>query len=163
MHGMPPPALRTATRFHSAAAKPAHRNRPSTETNVRRQGVTYSLHHIGIPTEQRLAGERYARAVGMYTTDDPTGPLPIQWHRFEPDSPLHPLVRSQPHVAYKVSDLAAAIDGHTVILGPYEPIDGYRVAMIDNAGVPVEFIETTLSDAEIWRRATTGESASLYR
>lgn len=62
---------------------------------------------------------------------------------------MHPLLRKQPHVAYKVNDLAAAIAGHTVILGPYEPIDNYRVAVIDNTGVPVEFIETTLSDDEI--------------
>jgi hypothetical protein len=130
---------------------------------MRREGVIYTLHHIGIPTEERLAGERFAAKVGMYTTDDLTGPVPIQWHRFEPDSPLHPLIRTQPHLAYKVSDLNAAIEGHTVILGPYEPIDDYRVAMIDNTGVPVEFIETGLSDEEIWARATTGQRAALYR
>lgn len=131
-------------------------------TTMRREGVTYTLHHIGIPTERARAGERYAPKVGMYTSDDLTGPVPVQWHRFEPDSPLHPLMRTMPHVAYRVSDLAAAIEGHTVILGPYEPIDSFHVAVIDNAGVPVEFIETTLSDAEIWGRARTGQRASLY-
>ncbi|CAN7696859.1 hypothetical protein [Caballeronia sp. 15715] len=76
---------------------------------------------------------------------------------------MHALLRTQPHVAYKVSGLAAAIENHTVILGPYEPIDDYRVAVIDNAGVPVEFIETTLSDDVIWHRATTGHKATLYK
>lgn len=130
---------------------------------MRREGVTYLLHHIGIPTPQRLANERFAAKVGMYTTDDLTGPVPIQWHRFEPDSPLPPLLRTQPHFAYKVNDLAAAIQGHTVILGPYEPIDDYHVAVIDNAGVPIEFVETSLSDDEIWGRAKTGLKATLYR
>jgi hypothetical protein len=90
---------------------------------MRREGVTYTLHHIGIPTEEPLAGERYAAGIGMYTKDDLTGPLPVQWHRFEPHSSLHPLMRTQPHVAYKVSCLAAAIEGHTVILGPYRYIE----------------------------------------
>jgi hypothetical protein len=125
--------------------------------------VDYKLHHIGIPTDQIRPGERYASSVGMYTTDDLSGSLPIQWHRFEVDSPLHVLLRTQPHVAYKVSDLAAAIENHTVILGPYEPIVDYRVAVIDNSGVPVEFVDTTLSDEVIWHRAATGQKASLYK
>jgi hypothetical protein len=65
-------------------------------------------------------------------------------------------------VAYKVNDLSAAIEGHIVLLCPYEPIDGYRVAVIDNAGMPIEFVETTLTDDEIWDRAKSGQSASLY-
>lgn len=130
---------------------------------MRREGVSYSLHHIGIPTEQHFAEERFAAKVGMYTTDDLSGPVPIQWHRFEPDSPLPTLLKMQPHFAYKISDLAAAIKGHTVILGPYEPIDDYRVAVIDNVGVPIEFVETHLSDEEIWGRAISGKKASLYR
>ena len=65
-------------------------------------------------------------------------------------------------MAYKVNDLSAAIEGHIVLLGPYEPIDGYRVAVIDNAGMPIEFVETTLTDDEIWDRAKSGQSASLY-
>lgn len=130
--------------------------------NLRREGVTYALHHIGIPAAEPRPGERYAPSVGMYTTDELGGPVPVQWHRYDPDSPLHPLLREQPHVAYKVNDLAAAIAGHTLLLGPYEPINGYHVAVIDNAGMPIEFIETDLTNDEIWGRARAGRSASLY-
>jgi len=129
---------------------------------MRRDGVSYTLHHIGIPTTEVRPGERHAASVGMHTTDDFSGPLPVQWHRFDTDSPLHPLLRQQPHVAYKVNDLAAAIEGHAVILGPYEPIDDYRVAVIDNAGMPIELIQTGLSDEEIWGRARSGRQSSLY-
>jgi len=97
----------------------------------------------------------------MYTSDDLSGPIPLQWHRFDDDSILHPLLRSQPHLAYRVNDLAAAIAGHVVLLGPYEPIRDFRVAVIDNAGVPVELIQTTLSDEQIWGRAISGREA-LY-
>jgi hypothetical protein len=130
---------------------------------MRREGVTYTLHHIGIPTDITRPGERYAPSVDMYTSDDLTGPLPIQWHRFGPDCKLAEPMRSQPHIAYKVDNLLAAIEGHRVILGPYEPLDDFRVAVIDNGGMPIEFIQTTLTDAEIWHRAGNASKAQLYR
>lgn len=34
--------------------------------------------------------------------------------------------------------------------------------MIEDGGMPVELIETSLSDEEIWTRARTGDRASLY-
>ena len=74
---------------------------------------------------------------------------------------MHPLLRTLPHVAFAVSDLHAAIAGEEVILGPYEPIDDYWVAVINDAGVPVELIQTSLSDAELWARARAGQGA-LY-
>jgi hypothetical protein len=90
------------------------------------------------------------------------GKFRVQWHRFEVGSPLHPLIRTVPHPAFKVSDLRAAIDGEEVLLGPYEPIDGYRVAIIRDGEVPIEFIETNLTDEEIWARAKAGRGL-LYR
>lgn len=54
---------------------------------MKRDGVSYSLHHIGIPTDVVREGERYAVSVGMWTSDDLTGPLPVQWHRFTENSP----------------------------------------------------------------------------
>jgi hypothetical protein len=130
---------------------------------MRREGVSYELHHIGIPTDEVRPGERYAASVDMYTSDDLSGPIPIQWHRFGPACKLAEPMRSQPHIAYKVDNLAAAIEGHIVILGPYEPLDDFRVAVIDNAGMPIELIETGLSNEEIWNRAGDSAKASLYR
>lgn len=124
-------------------------------------GITYQFHHTGIPSQALRDGEVFSASAGLYTADNP-GSFRIQWHRFTPDSPLHPLIQTLPHVAFKVSDLQAALEGEEVILGPYEPIDGYFVAMINDAGVPVELIQTTLSDEEIWGRARRGEGA-LYR
>lgn len=116
-------------------------------------GVTYRFHHLGIPTGTARPGERLSEAMGMATSDDPCRLVRVQWHRFDPDSPLHPLLRSAPHPAFKVSDLDRAIAGKEVILGPYEPIPGFRVAAIADGGIAVELIETSLTDAEIWGRA----------
>jgi hypothetical protein len=71
-------------------------------------------------------------------------------------------MRTIPHSAFKVDDLDRAIDEQQVILGPYEPINGFRVAVIVDDGMPVELIQTALTDDVIWNRAVTGRQASLY-
>jgi hypothetical protein len=58
-------------------------------------------------------------------------------------------------VALKVSDLKRAIDGCVLLLGPYEPVPGYRVAIIKDGDVPIELVHTSLSDEELWDRAET--------
>jgi hypothetical protein len=124
-------------------------------------GITYEFHHMGIPTTEVRDGEIFSTNAGMYTSDN-EGNFRIQWHRFTPDSPLHPLIKTLPHVAFKVNNLQEAITDEEVILGPYEPIDGYFVAVINDAGIPVELIQTSLPDEEIWDRAKRGKG-SLYR
>lgn len=111
---------------------------------------TSEFHHMGIPTTEIKIGERYSESFKMFTTDSISERYRIQFHRFLPDCPLHPLIKSVPHIAYKVSSIDAAILGEEVILEPYEPFRGFKVAMIVKAGVPVEFIETTLSEDAIW-------------
>ena len=116
-------------------------------------GVEGSFHHIGIPTAEAKPGERFSELFGMYTNDSDCELLRIQWHRFEPGSVLHPLIRTVPHVAFKVSDLDRAVEGRKLLLGPYEPIPNFRVAIIEDGGHPIELIQTTLTDQEIWQRA----------
>jgi len=123
--------------------------------------IRYEFHHMGIPTDEVRPNEIHSEAAGMFTTDNP-GTFRIQWHRFTPDSPLHPLIRTVPHPAFKVASLPEAIAGEELLLGPYEPIDGYFVAIINDGGVPVELIQTDLSDEEIWGRARSGQG-TLYR
>lgn len=123
--------------------------------------VKYEFHHVGIPLQDGKTEGVYSEKAGMYTVDNP-GKFRIQWHRFTDDSPIHPLLKTVPHVALKVDNLARAIEGEVIILGPYEPIDGYQVAVINDNGAPVELIQTELSDDELWSRARNGQG-SLYR
>ncbi|GAA4336230.1 hypothetical protein GCM10023144_30340 [Pigmentiphaga soli] len=37
---------------------------------MQREGASYVLHHIAIPTSRQLPGQRYAAKAGMYTSDD---------------------------------------------------------------------------------------------
>lgn len=124
-------------------------------------GVECAFHHMGIPTPEPKPGERFSELFRMYTSDSDCKSLRIQWHRFEPDSSLHPLIRTVPHAAFKVLDLDRAIVGHELLLGPYEPIPDFRVAIIEDGGVPIELVQTTLTDEELWGRAKT--DSLLYK
>jgi hypothetical protein len=119
-------------------------------------GIECIFHHLGIPTTEPRPDERYSELLGMYTSDSDCRTLRIQWHRFASNSSLHPLIRTVPHVSLKVSDLDRAIAGFNLLLGPYEPIDGFRVAIIEDGGVPIEVIQTTLTDEELWARRESG-------
>jgi hypothetical protein len=51
-----------------------------------------------------------------------------------------------PHVAYRVDDLAAAIRGEEVVLGPFEPGDFGTVAFIHKDGAVIEYLQYTHLD-----------------
>ncbi|HJO93487.1 MAG TPA: hypothetical protein QF753_08820 [Victivallales bacterium] len=126
-----------------------------------KKNITYEFHHLGLPTSDIRPNEIYSPVMKMYTSDNP-GKFKIQWHRFKNDTPLDSLITTLPHIAFKVNDLDSAIEGEKILLGPYEPIDGFKVAIINDNGVPVELTETKLTDKELWNRAKNGEG-SLYR
>ena len=109
----------------------------------------YRFHHLGIPTKEIRPNEYYSDNFKMYTSDNEGG-FRIQFHRFEENSPLHPIIKNNPHVALQADNLIEEIQGREVLLGPYEPIPRYKVAIINDNGIPIEFIETDLTDEELW-------------
>ncbi len=50
---------------------------------------------------------------------------------------------------FKVPSVDEAVKGKKILLAPYSPIDGFRVAVIEDDGFPIEFVETNLSDQEL--------------
>ena len=101
----------------------------------------WRYHHIGIPTDVPRPGESYLPQFKMYVSGFETSPCGIQWMRFEPDSPVHALIKSVPHVAFEVDDLEAALQGREILTAPNSPSKGVRVAMILDHGAPVELLE----------------------
>lgn len=114
--------------------------------------TTYEYHHMGIPVTEPKEGEQYSSTFKMYTSGGENSEFRVQYHRFEEDSPLHPILKTVPHVAFKVKSIDEAIKRKNVVLGPYYPFEGFRVAIIidEESGAPIEFIETLLSEEEIW-------------
>ena len=51
------------------------------------------------------------------------------------------MLKTTAHVAFVVDDLDAALAGQDVLLEPFTPMEGVRVAFIMDDGAPVEFMQ----------------------
>lgn len=98
-------------------------------------------HHLGIPTDIQRPNEIYLEEHRMYVSGYETSPYGVEWMRFEPDCPLPEIVKTVPHVAFEVEDLAAEIRGKEILIEPNSPSDGVTVAFIVDNGAPIEFVQ----------------------
>ena len=107
----------------------------------------WKYHHLGIPTTEKMPDEMYIPHLKFYVSGFRTSPFGVEWMRFETDSPIHPLVKTAPHLAFEVRDLnyELAKRQFNVITKPNYPSDGVRVAMIEHNGVPIELIEFNIN------------------
>ena len=77
----------------------------------------------------------------MYVSGFRFSPYGVQWMRFEADCPLPEVIKTVPHVAFEVDDLAMALEGKEILIQPNSPAAGLMVAMIIADGAPVELME----------------------
>ena len=56
--------------------------------------------------------------------------------RFDEDASYPEVVKSLPHVAFEVDDLARALEGREILIAPNSPSPGVTVAMIIDDGAP---------------------------
>ena len=103
----------------------------------------YRYHHIGIPTRKKVEGEIHLKHLKIYATDHESNQFGIQWMRYERGCDIPELVQKVAHVAFEVDDLHEAIRGKKVITAPNSPSPGVLVAMIEEAGAPVELLQYT--------------------
>jgi hypothetical protein len=109
--------------------------------------------HIGVVTVEKQAKESWVEATRVWVTSPRDHPYNIEYLRFEPDSPVTGPLRTQPHVAYRVSDVHEAIKGHKVLLEPFDAAGtGFcLVAFVDaGGGAIVEFMQYRDPDEEGW-------------
>lgn len=97
--------------------------------------------HVGIPTSTVKDNEIYLEGGKLYITDFNLSENKIEWLRFEDDSPLPEELKTIAHVAYEVDDLDKALAGKNVLIEPFEPMEGIKVAFIMDEGAPVEFMQ----------------------
>jgi len=107
--------------------------------------------HIGIVTSEQKEGERWVEATRVWVTSPRAHPFNIEFLRFEPDSPVEGPLRTEPHVAYRVDDVHAAVQGHEVVLEPFDVGNGFlTVAFVNVGGAHVEFMQYANPDEEGW-------------
>lgn len=98
-------------------------------------------HHLGIPSDIKREGETFLEEHKIYVSGFETSPYGVEWMRFEPDCPLPELVKTIPHVAFEVEDLATELQGKEILIEPNSPSEGVMVAFIVDNGAPIEFIQ----------------------
>jgi hypothetical protein len=103
----------------------------------------WRYHHLGIPTNKAIEGERYIPQFKFYVSGFNTSPYGIEWMRFDNDSPIHDLIKTVPHIAFEVDDLDLELTrlDFNILTPPNSPGEGIRVAMIEHNGAPIELIE----------------------
>jgi hypothetical protein len=103
----------------------------------------WRYHHMGIPTNKKIPGEKYIPHLKFYTSGFGTSPFGIEWMRFEEDSPFDSLIKTVPHIAFEVDNLDQELerDDFKILNKVNSPSDGVKVAMINYDGAPVELIE----------------------
>ncbi len=107
--------------------------------------------HIGVITDERREGETFVDTTRVWVTNPRAHPFHVEYLRFEPDSQVEGPAREQPHVAYRVDDLSAAIAGHELLLGPFTVGGGFcEVAFVHIDGAVIEFMQYANPDEEGW-------------
>jgi hypothetical protein len=107
--------------------------------------------HIGIVTEERHDGEVWVEPTRVWVTNPRLSSHNVEWLRFEPDTPVTGPLRTEPHVAYRVADVDRAIEGHEVLLAPFEVGGGFsRVAFVVVDGAIVEFMQYANPNEDGW-------------
>ena len=102
-----------------------------------------SFDHVGVPTEERQAGEMYVEETRVWVTDPARHPHRIEYLRFEPESTVTGPVRELPHIAFQVDDLEAEIGDSRVLLGPFQATATLRVVFVLRDGAVFEYMENS--------------------
>lgn len=101
----------------------------------------WRYHHIGIPTLTPRPEEIHLPHLKIHVSGFESSPCGIQWMRYDADAPYPEIIKTVPHVAFEVDNLAAALEGKEILTPPNSPSEGVMVAMILDHGAPVELIE----------------------
>jgi hypothetical protein len=115
-----------------------------------------SFDHIGLITDVTRPGERWVEATRVWVTSPRESRHNVEWLRFEPDTPVTGPLRSDPHVAYRVNDVIAAVaaaraDGHEILAEPFDVGDGFlNVAFLLAGGAVVELMQYRNPNEEGW-------------
>ena len=99
------------------------------------------FHHLGVPVTEEKANETYLDGAGVYVTDAAADPYNIEWLRFDDDSPMPKSIIEKVHVAFEVDNLDEAVSGKEVIVEPFSPMEGLKIAFILHDGSPIELME----------------------
>lgn len=99
------------------------------------------FHHFGVPTNEKQENETYIEGAGVNVTDSESHPYAVEFLRFDMDSPMPGAVKTKCHVAFKVDDLDAALEGQNIIIEPFNATDALKCAFIMDGDAVIELMQ----------------------
>ena len=119
---------------------------PQCHNSLARRSIT-----SGSITDDAKPDESWVEATRVWVTSPRAHPYNVEWLRFEPDTPVTGPLRHEPHIAYRVDDVRAAIEGLEVLAEPFDVGNGFlTVAFVIVDGAVVEFMQYANPDEEGW-------------
>jgi hypothetical protein len=96
--------------------------------------ANYKFNHVGVPTDKEQADEIYFEDMQLYATDPSKTEYCIEYLRPEAGCKFFPILLENPHVSYQVDNLEEALEGEKVVVEPFSPMPGLRIAFIEVNG-----------------------------
>ena len=103
--------------------------------------------HVGLWADQPQPGEFWVEFSKVWVTNPRKHTQRIEYLRAKhfPDIPKDQVglwkLWNRPHVAYRVDDLGAALQGEELIFGPFNPGGFGQVAFILKDGLVIEYLQ----------------------
>ena len=97
--------------------------------------------HVGVPTTRVQPDETFLDGLKVYITDPAKHPYFYEYLRFVDGTPLPDCITSQPHVAYQVDDLDAALKDCELLFGPMQSDEHTRIAFAMHHNLILELTE----------------------
>ena len=96
--------------------------------------------HIGLTATEPQPGENWVEQSRCWVTNPRDHPESIEFLRYREDTTVPAAIRENPHVAYRVDDIAKHIEGLEVIIPPFV-VDGFvEVAFVRKYGAIFEYM-----------------------
>ena len=107
--------------------------------------------HMGIPTDESREGEVYLPDDGVWITNPRELAANVEFVRHSDKSRMHELIKTRPHVAYRVESLTPFLESYEVLSEPFViPESGVEIAFVEIDGVVVELLSFANKDQEEW-------------
>ena len=96
--------------------------------------------HVGITTTVPQPNEDWVEQSRIWVTNPRNHPEHIEFLRYAPDSTVPTAVRDNPHIAYRVAELAPHIEGQEILIPPFIVGDFLEVVFIRKHGAIFEYM-----------------------
>jgi hypothetical protein len=96
--------------------------------------------HVGITTTEPQPEEDWIEASKLWVTNPRKHPESIEFLRYREDSTVPAPVRDNPHIAYRVKELAPYLRGVEILIPPFVVGDFVEVVFVRKHGVVFEYM-----------------------